>query len=304
MDDLKRMAILAAVVQHGSMSAAARSLGISTSAVSQQTRLLEQTGGVTLLHRSTRKLTLTDAGVRFAAHCQAMVAAAAQARQQLTLAHDAPSGELRMSAPVGFARHVAPALAPMLAAYPGLSLKLLVDDAMIDLIDARVDLALRAGRLADSTWTARRLCALGWVLCAAPAYLARRGTPRTPAELASHQWLAAPRRGTALNLSLTSADGVRHELQVEPRITSNNQLTLQQMCVAGLGIGLMVHADVDDELSAGRLVALLPEWTLPPIDVWAVTPQRNRQPANVRHAIEALQAHLRQVPGVIAAERG
>ena len=112
MDDLKRMAIFAAVVQHGSMSGAARSLRISTSAVSQQMRLLEQNGGVTLLHRSTRKLALTDAGERFAEHCAAMVTAAGLARQQLTLAHDAPSGELRVSAPVGFARHVAPALGP------------------------------------------------------------------------------------------------------------------------------------------------------------------------------------------------
>ena len=293
------MAIFAAVVRHGSMSAAARSLHISTSAVSQQMRLLEHTGGVTLLHRSTRKLTLTDAGARFAEHCQAMVAAAGQARQQLTLAHDAPSGELRMSAPVGFARHVAPALAPLLAAYPALSLKLLVDDAMIDLIDARVDLALRAGRLADSSWTARRLCAFSWVLCAAPAYLAQRGTPRSADDLVAHQWMAAPRDGVALHLSLTSPIGAIQVLRIEPRITSNNQLTLGQLCAAGLGVGLMVRADIDDELRAGRLVALLPGWSMPPIDVWAVTPQRNRQPANVRHATAALHAYLRRAPGAI-----
>jgi len=297
MDDLKRMAIFAAVVQHGSMSGAARSLRISTSAVSQQMRLLEHNGGVTLLHRSTRKLTLTDAGQRFAEHCTAMVAAAGLARQQLTLAHDAPSGELRVSAPVGFARHVAPALGPLLAEHPALSLKLLVDDAMIDLIDARVDLALRAGRLADSSWVARHLGALDWVLCAAPAYLRQRGTPQGPADLAAHQWVAAPREGSFIEHTLNGPEGQQHSLRIEPRITSNNQLSLQQLCVAGLGVALMVRPDVEDDLRSGRLVPLLPEWRLPPIDVWAVTPQRDRQPAKVRHAIEALHAHFRAVPG-------
>jgi DNA-binding transcriptional LysR family regulator len=302
MDDLKRMAIFAAVVQHGSMSGAARSLSISTSAVSQQVRALEHSGGVTLLHRSTRKLTLTDAGARFAEHCQAMVAAAGHARLQLTLAHDAPSGELRLSAPVGFARHVAPALAPLLAEYPALHLKLLVDDAMIDLIDARIDLALRAGRLADSSWTARRLCALEWALCAAPSYLQERGMPQSPAELATHQWVAAPRNGAALQFTLTGPDAQTQELRIEPRITSNNQLSLQQLCSAGLGVGMMVRADIDDELRSGRLLPLLPDWQLPTIDVWAVTPQRDRQPAKVRHAIAALAAHFRSVPGAVVAD--
>ena len=302
MDDLKRMAIFAAVVQQGSMSAAARQLGISTSAVSQQVRLLEQGGGVTLLHRSTRKLTLTDAGARYAEHCQALVAAAAQARAQLTLAHDAPTGELRLSAPVGFARHVAPALAPLLAEYPTLSLKLLVDDAMIDLIDARVDLALRAGRLADSSWTAQRLCALEWALCAAPSYLQARGTPQSPSELAAHQWVANPRSGAAFEFSLTGPEAQTQALRIEPRITSNNQLSLQQLCSAGLGLGLMVRTDVEPELRSGSLVSLLPGWRPPPIDVWAVTPQRDRQPAKVRRAIEALVAHFRSAAGAVALE--
>ena len=300
MDDLKRMAIFAEVVQQGSMSSAARKLGISTSAVSQQLRLLEQGGGVTLLHRSTRKLTLTDAGARYAEHCQAMVAAAGRARAQLTLAHDAPSGELRMSAPVGFARHVAPALALLLAEHPALSLKLLVDDAMIDLIDARIDLALRAGRLADSSWVARRLCTLEWILCAAPAYLRLRGVPLAPPDLLAHQWVATPRSGNALHILLTGPQAQTQELRVEPRVTSNNQLTLHQLCAAGLGIGMMARADIDDELRTGSLVPVLPDWHMARIDLWAVTPQRDRQPANVRHAIAALQAHFKTVPGALA----
>jgi len=159
MDALRRMAVFACVVEHRSMSGAARALAMSTSAVSQQVRQLERDSGVTLLHRSTRKLALTAAGERLYEDCAAMVAAARRAQHQLAVSRDAPSGELRLSAPVGFARHVAPGLGALLAAHPALSLKLLVDDAHIDLIESRIDLAVRFGSLPYSTWVARRLCA-------------------------------------------------------------------------------------------------------------------------------------------------
>lgn len=300
-DDFKRLALFAEVVRAGSLSAAARRLGISTSAVSQQLRVLEQAHGVMLLHRTTRKISLTEAGARLADHCQAMVDAADRARQQLTLARDAPEGELRISAPVGFARHVAPALAPLLAAHPRLTLRLLVDDAMIDLVDARVDLAVRAGRLADSTWVARRLCSFETLLCAAPAYLARAGAPQRPADLLGHQWIGGPRTGQALQLELRGPGGAAEHLRVEPRAMSNNQLSLQQLCVAGLGLTLSVRADVDDELRSGRLVPVLPDWRGPAIPVWAVTPQRDGQPAKVRHAAAAIERYLLTVPGAIHA---
>src|SRR5687767_10587773 len=171
MENLRRMAVFAAVVEHHSMSAAARALGQTASAVSQQVRQLERDHGVTLLHRSTRKLSLTAAGERFHQECAAMVAAARRAQQQLLQSRDAPSGELRLSAPVGFARHVAPALGGVLEAHPALTLRLLVDDARIDQIDARIDLAVRFGSLADTRWVARRLCAIEWLLCAEKAGL-------------------------------------------------------------------------------------------------------------------------------------
>src|SRR6218665_3175607 len=157
MDDLKRMAVFASVVQHGSMSGAARALGLSTSALSQQVRLLEREGGVTLLHRSSRKLALTEAGQRYHALCASMWTAAEQARAELAATRAEPSGELRLSAPVGFARHIAPVLGPLLSAHPSLRLRLLVDYAFIDLINERIDMAIRFGRLADSSWVAQRL---------------------------------------------------------------------------------------------------------------------------------------------------
>ena len=300
MDDLRKMAVFASVVQHGSMSAAARALSMSTSAVSQQVRLLEQGSGVTLLHRSTRKLTLTDAGARFAEHCASMVAAAALAKQQLVLAHDAPTGELRMSAPVGFARHVAPALAPLLADHPALKLRLLVDDALIDLIDARIDLALRAGKLPDSSWVAKRLCAFEWLVCASPDYLRRHGVPNSPADLLQHQWLVGSRDGSVLRFEMQGPSGEQEPVHVSARIASNNQLSLEQMCTAGLGLSLMTHPDVHEALQAGRLRRVLPTWQIAAAPVWAVTPQRDNQPAKVRHAIAALQSYFAAAPGTQA----
>lgn len=298
MDDLKRMAIFAAVVQHGSMSGAARALGMSTSAVSQQVRKLESDGGVTLLHRSTRKLALTEAGQRYHAGCAAMWAAAEQARAELAASRDAPSGELRLSATVGFALHIAPALGAMLAAHPALRLRLLVDDAAIDLIDARIDLAVRFGRLHDSTWAARRLCGMQWVLAASPHWVAAHGMPQEPQALMAHSWLGLARDGGGLIVDLQSPRGDSQSLRVEPRIASNNQLSIQQMCEAGLGLALVGSMDAHEALQAGRLVRLLPGWSFGTLDIWAVTPQRDAQPAKVRQAIAALQLYLRQVPGI------
>jgi len=304
MDDLRRMALFAAVVRHGSMSGAARELGMSTSAVSQQIRQLEQAGGVTLLHRSTRKLTLTEAGVRFHARCAELVTAAEQARAELHASRETPSGELRLAATVGFGVHVQPALGSILDEYPALRLSLQVDDATIDLIEARIDLAIRYGRLKDSSWVAKRLGSFDVWVCAAPEYLARHAAIAVPDDLKAHTWLSLT-RGT-FDLTFSAEPSTRkakkalptgEALQIEPRIVSNNQLTLQQMCVAGMGLALLGSLDVNEDIAAGRLVRVLPEWRLPGLDIWAVTPQRDAQPAKVRMAIAALERHFQNLPG-------
>ena len=317
MDDLKPLAVFAEVVDAGSMSAAARRLGMSPSAVSQTIRALETQGGVTLLHRSTRKLALTEAGERYYPHCRRMLEAARAAGQSLQQARDAPTGELRVSAPVGFAAHIAPALAPLLAEAPQLRLRLLVDDAMIDLIDARVDVAIRIGRLADSNWVARRLCDFETILCASPGYLAHAGMPATPQQLPLHQWLAfgrdvtvgAPKEGLSaaagesarslskgatstsqpvtMSLDAHAAGGERERIHVQARIASNNQMSLQQMCEHGLGIAHLALADASPALARGALVRLLPQWRFGSMPVWAVTPRRDEaEAAKVRAAVD------------------
>jgi DNA-binding transcriptional LysR family regulator len=286
-DQLKRMAILASVVRHGSFAAAARQLRTSTSAVSQQVRALEKDMGVTLLHRTTRKLSLTPAGEHFHAGCAAMLAAAEQAQAQLLQMRDAPEGELRIAMTVGFARQLGPALAPLLAAHPGLRLHLQVEDGFTDLVAHRIDLAIRFGRLPDSTWVAQRLGEWRTSLYAAPAHLAQRGVPTRPEDFQAADWLML-QDGTDQARALPGLG-----VSVQPRYTSNNQLSLQQLCEAGLGLALLGDEDASEAVAAGRLLKLRPDLNWPELPVWALTPQRDAQPAKVRHAIAALRTHLR-----------
>jgi DNA-binding transcriptional LysR family regulator len=301
MDSFKPFAVFAETVAAGSMSAAARRLGMTPSAVSQTIRALEQHAGVTLLNRSTRKLTLTEAGERCYPHCLRLLQAAAAAADALALARDAPSGELRIAAPVGFAVHIAAALAPLLAESPQLRLCLLVDDELIDLIDARIDIAIRVGRLADSSAVARPLCDFEWIVCAAPGYLERHGVPAVPADLADHQWLANARHtldaGAAetvpsMPLDVSDATGATQRVQVGVRIASNNQLTLQQMCEHGLGLARLGHADVLPLLARGALVQVLPQWQFGSMPVHAVTQRREGEPVKVGVAIDAFKRYF------------
>ena len=286
LDQLKRMAVFASVIRHGSFAAAARQLRTSTSAVSQQVRALETDMGVTLLHRSTRKLSLTPAGERFHAGCAAMVAAAESAQAQLQSLRDAPEGELRIAMTVGFGRRIGPALAPLLAAHPGLKLHLQVEDGFTDLVAHRIDLAIRFGRLPDSQWVAQRIGTVHTALYASPAYLARHGVPATVDALRQADWMVI-HEGTDTARRLPGS-----EMSVAPRYTSNNQLTLQQLCEAGLGLAALGDEDVAEAVAAGRLLRLDSELALPELPVWALTPQRDAQPAKVRHAIAALKAYL------------
>ncbi len=301
LDQLKRMAVLATVVEQGSFVAAAKVLQTTTSAVSQQIRALERDMGVTLLHRTTRKLSLTPAGARFHEGCAAMLAAARGAQTRLLQLRDAPEGELRIAAPVGFGRQLGPALAPLMAAHSRLSLHLEVEDGFTDLVAKRIDLAVRFGRLPDSHWVAQPLGEKTLSLYAAPAYLARRGVPSALAELADHDWLVLlPGTDDAHTLTLHNAENERQTLRIQPRASSNNQLSLQQLCEAGLGLALLSASDLESSALDGRLVPLLPGWRLPALPVYAVTPQRDAQPAKVRHAIQALTSYFSAKPSPLS----
>ncbi|MGE8225451.1 MAG: LysR family transcriptional regulator [Stenotrophomonas sp.] len=299
MDSVKRMALFAQVVQHGSMSAAARALGMSTSAVSQQVRALEQDAGVALLHRSTRRLALTDVGSRYYAACARLLDAAGEAEAELSAARQAPSGELRLSAPLGMAAHIGPALGGWLQDNPQLRLHLFFDDGWTDLLQARIDVALRFGQLPDSDWMAQRLGSLQRWPCAAPAWLQRHGLPDDPLQIPAAEWLGMPQ---VPGLVWRHRENNEERLvPAHPRIASQNQPAVLRLCEAGLGVAVLTCLDASPLLDAGSLQRLLPEWEVPPLPAWAVTPHRQTQPAKVRQAIELLQDYLARVPGEPAA---
>ena len=301
MDILRRMAVFATVVEQGSMIAASRQLGMTPSAVSQHISKLESEHGVSLLHRTTRSLTLTEAGSLFYQGCADMLAAARLAEQRLNELRDAPVGELRLSAPTGFAGPMlTEALAPLLAAHPRLTLKLFFHDEMIDLVQHRIDLALRAGELKDSTLVARHLADWESVLCAAPSYLARHPAITTPAQLEQHQWVMLDHERSHTWLTMESITGEVVRPMVERRVSSNNILAARQFVLAGMGLSIQPEPEVRQELAEGRLLRVLPQWRLPALGIFVVTPRRDAQPAKVRYAIEALRQRMQQKAGSAA----
>jgi DNA-binding transcriptional LysR family regulator len=311
MQDLRQLVVFAETVSRGSMSAAAKRLGMTPSAVSQTIKALERQSAVTLLHRSTRKLTLTEDGKQCYFHCLQLMASWKAATDSLTQARDAPTGELRIAAPLGLGPRIAPALASVLSTWPQLRLRLLVSDEMVDLIDARVDLAIRIGTMADSGWTAQKLCDLETIMCASPAYLARNGTPDSPQDLSDHQWIALERQVDAAR-SVDSSDGatpvipvtlfgerrMKQTVHVGVRVVSTTQPAIQQMCEEGLGIARLSYIEVLSSLKHHSLVHVLPKWTFPALPVTLVTPRRDGQPAKVRAAVDALRSYFRDLPTV------
>lgn len=292
MEQLKRMALFATVVARGSMVGAAEALGMTASAVSQQVRRLEEATGVTLLHRTTRKLTLTEAGATFYESCRQIVELAQQAEQRLAEQREAPVGELRVAAPVGFSGPLlCEALAPLLSAHPGLSLRLFFQDEQIDLIESRIDLAIRVGLQEDSSLIARHITDWRMLPCAAPAYLARSGMPTVPQQLLQLDWIGL-RQECSQHLTLQGPAGVQQRLRLETRISCNNILAARQFTLAGMGVSLQPEPEIRDLLGRGDLLPLLPDWHLEPIGLYLVTPRRDAQPAKVRYAMDALRRHL------------
>lgn len=295
MEDLNRMAVFATIVEQGSMSAAARVLGMTTSAVSQQLRLLEKHAGLPLLRRTTRKHSLTEAGQRFYAQCAVMLQAARQARAELEAERDEPVGELRIAAVLGLAAPLGRALAPLLHAHPQLRLQLLLDDAHTDLVTERIDLAIRLGNLPDSTWVARSLGRLPWWICAAPDLLTPQAPrPSQPQQLHSLPWIAR-HTGKAVATTIDfqhHSTGAAAQLHTTPRILCNQQQGLQQLCLEGLGLARLFSLDVADPVRNGQLLRLLPDWDCGSLAIWALTPERHALPARVRLALAALQAYF------------
>ena len=284
MEGFGAIPMFVAVVENGGFSSAARTLGVSKSAVSKRINQLEKSLGVRLLHRTTRKLSLTEAGERYFAHAAQALAAASQAEDAVTELQGEPQGKLKISSPMSFGRlHVAPLIPQLLKRYPKLEIELAMDDRPIDLVAAGFDVAIRSGSgsLPASALVARKLTPLRQVLCASPGYIDRFGLPTRPAELAEHNCVLFSLSSDANEWTLIGAD--------EPEIVSvsgnykvNNSEALLEAIREGIGIGRLPTFVAGPDLKTGRLVKLFESHHIPDHTFYAVFPEREYLPAKVR----------------------
>jgi len=296
MDRLAALTAFAAVIETGSFAAAARRLGRSPSRLSRQIADLEAGLGVRLLHRTTRALTLTEAGQAYHEHVARILAELATADQSVGCLQAAPRGRLRVAAPMSFGiGHLAPLLPAFLEAYPEIELDLALNDRFVDLIDEGFDLAVRIGRLADSSLIVRRVAPLRRVLCASPAYLAAHGIPATPDDLAAQDGLGysnmAPNEEWCF---IHPEDGRPWPVRIKPRLRVNNGDALRLAALGGIGFGLLPTFIVGPDLAAGTLVPLLAPYLRQDGAIQAVYPPARHLSPKVRVFVDFLVARFSQ----------
>ncbi|MDX3774555.1 LysR family transcriptional regulator [Chromatiaceae bacterium AAb-1] len=302
---IKGMIIFATTVERGSMAAAAQDLNISSSAISQQISKLEQDMQINLLHRSTRNLTLTEAGRIFYESCIKIIAMAEHTQQLLNELRETPLGELRIATPVGFAGSglLSEPLKNLIHNHSQLKINLMIQDGTIDIISERVDLALCIGPLPDSNLVARHLVDWDLILCASPAYLkhagiASAGDITEPEQLKSLDWLSHTYSQQG-ELIFTGSNGKKLPVNFLSKMKVNNMQALIQFTQDGLGFAALPEPEIRQALKQGSLIRLVPDWSLPKFSVYAVTPTRDAQPAKVRTAIDILNHYLRNLPPLL-----
>lgn len=296
-DHLSAMALFARVVEAGSFSRAAETLGLSKSAVSKQVARLETRLGARLLNRTTRQISLTEAGSAFYAGCRQMLTEAEAAEAAVGHLAQAPRGTLHVNAPMTFGQqHVAPALPEFLARYPELSVNLQLNDRTVDLVEEGFDVAVRIGQLADSSLIARRLAPLNTAIVAAPAYLTRNGRPEHPRELQEHACLLYSYLASGPVWHFRGPGG-RVRVPVTGRLEANNGDVLLAAAKGGAGIARLPTFICGDAVRAGELERLLLDWVdTADAAVYAVYPASRQVSPKLRVFLDFLAARFGPVP--------
>ncbi|SHM20685.1 LysR family transcriptional regulator [Rhodanobacter sp. OK091] len=290
--NLNRLAVFVALVRAGSFTAAAEQLGLTKAMVSQHLAKLERELGVTLLLRSTRRMSLTEAGTRFHADCVRLLADAEAAIERVGSNRDTPSGTLRLTTSTDYGMAVvAPALASFCQLHPQVQVDLAIGDRISDLIAERFDLAIRLGWLRDSSMHATRLGSFRQLVVAAPAYLSVHGTPRRPEDLAAHGWIAMSVLATPLRWTFVSGSGHRRSVRMRQVAQANNAAAVRAMVLAGAGVAVLPDYLAEEDIRSGRLVVLLAQYRLPQGGIHAVYPGK-QPPAKVRSFIDHLRERL------------
>jgi DNA-binding transcriptional LysR family regulator len=296
MDPLDGIAAFARVVDSGSFSAAARRLGISKSAVSAHVQRLEERLGIRLLNRTTRRLSVTEAGAAYYRHCARILAEAEAAEQAANALQREPRGTLRISAPDSFGwMHVAPAVPAFLKRYPDLSVEITLSWAHVNLLDEGLDLAIRIGVLENSALVVRKLAPSRLVVCAAPAYLKERGTPREPDDLAKHNCLCTSLLPWGDEWRLV---GKRGEVRVAVggSFRSNNAEMLRAAALDGIGVALLPTWAVAESLRTRALQRVLDAWEPPASTIYAVYPGNRLMSMKVRAFVDHLARSFGRTP--------
>jgi DNA-binding transcriptional LysR family regulator len=296
MDKLNAMAIFVRVIERGSFSAVARELQTTQPTISKILRALETELGGKLIARSPRQLSLTDEGQRYYRHCREILAAVDAAEHSFQTGKEIIAGPLRVGSSVSFGRlQIAARLSDFLLQYPDVQVDLQLNDHLQDMVSEGLDVTLRIGELRDSGLIARRIGTTHRVTLASPAYLARHPAPKSPQDLSQHNCLLFNLLSSQ-NQWVYEKNGARHSVRIAGNAQSNNSEAVREMVLTGLGIALSPLWLFYDDLKAGRVVALLQDYTAQSLPIQAVAAPNRRQSARVKAFVDYMADALAQAP--------
>jgi DNA-binding transcriptional LysR family regulator len=291
LDDLNELRTFHRILATGSLSAAARDLGVGLAVVSKRLASLERRAGQRLINRTTRKLSPTNDGLALVIHVDRMLEELAAAEARLASGWEEPHGLLRVSAPVSFGRvHLIPLAAQLIERHPQLDIELKLEDRLVDLVDEQIDIAVRIGQPRDSSAIMRKLADSHRILVAAPAYLDRCGRPQSLDELRNHLCLRYDDHTVPWRLE--GPDGTLVDFEPRCRLRANSGDAVQDWALAGQGVMLKSRIDVVPELVAGRLEQVLRDWQSAAAPVYALMPSKRHLSTKSRAFLDAVSANL------------
>jgi DNA-binding transcriptional LysR family regulator len=297
LENLADIAVFVRVVERGSFTQAADDLGLSRAVVSKYLSRLEERLGARLLNRTTRRLSLTEAGAALFEASRGAIEKIEEAESAVARFQSKPRGRLRVSAPMSFGiLHLGPLLAEFARAHPAITLDMRLEDRYVNLVEEGFDLAIRIGTLTDSSLVARKLASTRVVACASKSYLAEHGVPETPEEIAAHDCLIYSYLSTANVWRFTAPDGREIPVATTGTFRINNGIVLAEAAIAGHGILVAPAFYVGAHLREGRLVRLLERFKLPDLGIYAVYPQTPHVPPKVRAFVDFLVQRFGRKP--------
>jgi DNA-binding transcriptional LysR family regulator len=294
MDLINGLRTFARVVETGSFSAVAREANSSQSAITRQIAQLEEHFGVRLLHRTTRRLSLTDEGQELVGRARHLLEEAEELEERFTNHNGAPIGLVRIGMTVGAAMLLVPDFTELLHRHPGLSIDLVVNERPDDMVAERLDLALRFGESEDSSMVSRALAVMGYAAVAAPSYLERFGAPTHPSELVNHTCIVHDTGPDSAHWQFIGPDGPT-EVEVTAALRSNNALVVRQAAATGYGITMLGEPLVLSDLRSGRLYRLLSDHTIHDRQIFLTYPSRRHLPQRTRVVIDFLVQEFRSL---------